>query len=62
MTPSRACCAVVSDTSSAYPWLCAVLLEKEMVTHASILAWKMLRTEELGGLQSTGSQELDRTW
>ena len=31
-------------------------LEKEMATHSSILAWKIPRTEELGGLQSMGSQ------
>ena len=29
-------------------------LEKEMVTHSSILAWKIPRTEEPGGLQHTG--------
>ena len=34
-------------------------LEKEMATHSSILAWRMARTEELGGLQSTGRKELD---
>ena len=27
-----------------------------MATHCSILTWKMPRTEEPGGLQSTGSQ------
>ena len=31
------------------------LLEKEMATHSSILAWRTPRTEEPGGLQSTGS-------
>ena len=36
-------------------------LEKEMVTHSSILAWKILWTEEPGWLQSMGSQELDTT-
>ena len=30
------------------------LLEKEMVTHHSILAWKIPWSEEPGGLQSTG--------
>ena len=30
--------------------------EKEMVTHSSILAWKIRWTEEPAGLQSTGSQ------
>ena len=32
------------------------LLEKEMATHSSILAWKIPWTEDFGGLQSTGSQ------
>ena len=36
-------------------------LEKEMATHSSILAWKIPRTEEPGGLQSIGWQELDLT-
>ena len=31
-------------------------LEKEMVTHFSTLAWRILRTEEPGGLQTMGSQ------
>ena len=29
-------------------------LEKEMAIHSSILAWRILRTEEPGGLQSWG--------
>ena len=36
-------------------------LEKEMAIHSSILAWKIPRTEEPGGLQSMGLQELDTT-
>ena len=28
-------------------------LEKKMVTHSSVIAWKIPRTEEPGGLQST---------
>ena len=35
-----------------------VILEKEMATHSSTLAWKILWTEEPGGLQSTGSQRV----
>ena len=31
-------------------------LEKKMATHSSILAWRILWTKELGGLQSMGSQ------
>ena len=34
------------------------LLEKEMATHSNILAWKIPRMEELGRLQSTGSQRV----
>ena len=37
------------------------LLEKELATHSSILAWKIPWTEEPGGLQSMGSQESDTT-
>ena len=33
-------------------------LEKEMVTHSSILTWKLPWTEEPGGLQSIGSQRV----
>ena len=33
-------------------------LEKEMATHSSILAWRILRMEEPGGLQPTGSQRV----
>ena len=34
-------------------------LEKKMATHSSIFAWEIPRTEEPGGLQSTGLQESD---
>ena len=33
-------------------------LEKGMVTHSSILAWRIPWTEELRGLQSMGSQSV----
>ena len=33
-------------------------LEKEMATHSSILAWKIPRTEEPGGLQLMGWQRV----
>ena len=36
-------------------------MEKEMGTHASILAWRIPWTEEPDGLQSVGSQESDTT-
>ena len=33
-----------------------------MVTHSSVLAWRILWTEEPGGLQSTGSQRVGHDW
>ena len=33
-------------------------LEEEIATHFSILAWRIPWTEELGGLQSIGSQRV----
>ena len=33
-------------------------LEKEMATHSSVLAWRILGTEEPGGLQSLESQRV----
>ena len=33
-------------------------LEKEMATHASVLAWRIPGTEEPGGLPSMGSQRV----
>ena len=35
-------------------------LEKEIATHSSILAWRIPWTEDLGGLQSMGSQKVRR--
>ena len=43
------------------PWVGKIPLEKEMATHSSILAWKISRTEEPGGLQSMGSKESGTT-
>ena len=37
-------------------------LEKEMATHSSILAWKIPRMQEPGGLQSMGSQRVGHNW
>ena len=37
-------------------------LEKGMVNHFSILAWKIPWTEEPGGLQSRGSQRVGHDW
>ena len=37
-------------------------LVEEMVTHSSILAWRIPWTEEPGGLQSMGSQRVGHGW
>ena len=36
-------------------------LEEGMVTHSSILAWRIPWTEEPGGIQSMGSQRVNTT-
>ena len=38
------------------------LLEEEMVTHSSILAWSIPWTEEPGGLLSMGLQRVRNDW
>ena len=37
------------------PWVGVDPLEEEMATHSSILAWRILWTEEPGRLHSVGS-------
>ena len=37
-------------------------LEKEMATHSSILAWRILWTEEPGGLLSIGLHRVGHDW
>ena len=37
-------------------------LENEMAPHSSILAWKILWTEEPGGLQANVSQRIRHDW
>ena len=37
------------------------IYEEGMATHSNILAWRIPKTEEPGGLQSMGSQESDTT-
>ena len=38
--------------------LITVALEKEMATHSSVLAWRIPRMEESGGLPSMGSHRV----
>ena len=42
-------------------WVRSLGREDSLVTHSSILAWRIPWTEELGGLQSTGGKESDTT-
>ena len=51
--------ANAGDSGLIYNW--DDPLEKEMAAHSSILTWKMLWTEEPGGLESIGSQK-SQTW
>ena len=37
-------------------------LEKEMATHSSVLAWRILGTGEPGGLPSKGSHRVGHNW
>ena len=40
----------------------AYILDKEMATHSSILAWRIPWTEEHGGLQSMGLRRVGHDW
>ena len=46
------------DTGSIPGWEIFPTQEKGVATHCSILDWKLLCTEEPGGLQSMGSQRV----
>ena len=39
-------------------WVGKIPLEKGMTTHFGVLAWRIPRTEENGGLRSMGSQRV----
>ena len=52
------CCGFFPPTDSNF----IHLLEKEMATHSSILAWRIPWTEEPGRLQSVGSQRVGYDW
>ena len=43
-------------------WCLNSILEKEMATHSSVLAWKIPWTEGPGGLQSLGLQRVGHDW
>ena len=43
-------------------YLCSLLLEKEMATHSSVLAWRISGTGEPDGLPSMGSHRVRHDW
>ena len=47
-----------ADRPSFNPWVRKIPLEEDMATQSSILAWRIPRTEEPGGLQSMGFQRV----
>ena len=52
--------AMQETQETLIPSLCGEdLLEKEMATHSSTLAWEIPWTEKPGGLQSMGSQRVE---
>ena len=42
--------------------LVKAILEKEMATHSSVLAWRIPGTREPGGLPSMGSHRVGHDW
>ena len=69
LPPSQSCIKFIN--SSGFPggsvknlpamqetWVPSLCLEKGKAMHSGILAWRIPRTEEPGGLQSTGSQRV----
>ena len=44
------------------PWVGQIPWRKAMMTHSSILTWRLHWAEEAGGLQSTGSQRVRHAW
>ena len=44
------------------PWVGKIPWRSEWQPHSRTLAWKIPRTEEPGGLQSTGSQRVGHDW
>ena len=51
----------ISQTEKEKYHMISLILEKEMATHPSVLAWRIPWTEEPGRLQSMGLQESDMT-
>ena len=52
--------AILSQTTGSYS--VPTTWEKEMATHSSILAWRIPRTEEPGGLLSIGLHRVGDDW
>ena len=50
------------SVSLFYFWLEVEVLEKEMATHSSVLAWRIPGTGEPGGLPPMGSHRVGHDW
>ena len=48
----------VSETTVKVEFIIIEMLEKEMATHSSVLAWRIPGTGEPGGLPSLGSHRV----
>ena len=51
-------CLNLCLTHGGYDTVLAITMEKAMAPHSSTLAWKILWTEEPGGLPSMGSHRV----
>ena len=60
VSDSKVSAYIVGDLDSSLGW--EDLLEKEMATHSSTIAWKIPWTEKPGRLQSMGSQRVRHDW
>ena len=64
LCPASACQTVKNSPAMQETWVPSLSgedpLEEGMATHSSVLAWRIPRTEEPGGLQSMGSQRVGR--
>ena len=52
----------VSETTVKVEFIIIEMLEKEMATHSSVLAWRIPGMGEPGGLQSMGSHRVGHDW
>ena len=54
--------SITSNVKDNYFIVAAIILEKEMATHSSVLAWRIPGTGGPGGLSSLGSHRVGHDW